>query len=116
MQGADPTDKEEALAASFRQSRKELRFMVVTWCCFAAWTAVYNGLYAKGTPGEPVALVFGFPSWVFFGIALPWTAALAVTIWFALRYMQDTDLGEDAGSGTDVGAVRDEEREGGAER
>jgi len=97
MQGPESSEKEEELAASFRQSRKEFRFMIATWTCFALWTAGYNGLYAKGDPGEPIRLVLGFPSWVFWGIALPWAVALSVTIWFALRYMQDTDLGVDAG-------------------
>jgi len=88
-------DEPEDLAASFRQSRKEFRFMLTTWVCFALWTGGYNALFAGGRPGEPVVLVLGMPSWVVYGIALPWAVALAVTIWFAMVYMKDTDLGED---------------------
>jgi len=96
MDDQDPTEKEGELATSFRQSRKEFRFMLATWTCFAVWTAGYNGLFAKGDPGEPIRLVLGMPSWVFWGIALPWAVALSVTIWFAMFYMKDTDLGVDS--------------------
>lgn len=83
----------EDLAASFRQSRKEFWFMVMTWVAFAAWTLGFNFLFAKGEEGEAVEVVFGMPKWVVFGIAIPWMIALGLTIWFAMFYMKDTDLG-----------------------
>ncbi len=69
--------------------------MLGAWAFFAVWTGGYNALYAVGREDEPVALVCGMPSWAFYGIALPWALALATTIWFAMFFMKDTDLGED---------------------
>ena len=39
-------------------------------------------------------LVLGFPSWVFWGIALPWLAANLFTFWFCLFRMKDDPLEE----------------------
>ena len=96
MEESQDGEEREDLAASFRQSRKEFRFMVVTWVVFAAWTLTYNGLFAKGSDEQPVEIVLGMPKWVVFGVAIPWAIALALTVWFALFYMKDTDLGEPA--------------------
>jgi uncharacterized membrane protein YhdT len=85
----------EDLAGSFRQSRKEFRFMILTWVAFAAWTLTYNHFNAKGIEGEAVEIVLGMPKWIIFGILVPWVIALTLTVWFALCFMKDTDLGDD---------------------
>ncbi len=111
MDHRKPEEQEGELAVSFRQSRREFRFMLATWSVFAVWTAGYNGFFAKGDPGEPIRLVLGLPAWVFWGIALPWAVALTVTIWFAMCYMQDTDLGVDAAAeGPSAGEEEEVER------
>lgn len=94
----EPTSQDE-LGASFRQARKEFWFMIGTWVVFAAWTTGFNWLFASGRDGESVHIVFGIPSWVVFGVVVPWILALSLTIWFAMRFMKDTDLGEEAGTG-----------------
>lgn len=83
----------EDLGESFRQSRREFRFQIVAWIGFATWTVGYNVLRAGDDPDAPTRTVFGMPEWVFYGVALPWVAALVLTIWFALCFMKDTDLG-----------------------
>ena len=35
----------------------------------------------------------GMPSWIFWGVGLPWLMANVVTIWFALKFMVDDPLG-----------------------
>jgi hypothetical protein len=35
------------------------------------------------------------PSWVFWGIMVPWAACALFTFWFAGFFMTDDDLGED---------------------
>ena len=35
--------------------------------------------------------MFGFPSWVFWGVALPWMFANVVTFWFCLRFLKNED-------------------------
>jgi hypothetical protein len=48
---------------------------------------------AEATPALPPTLVLGFPSWVFWGIIVPWMACSVFTVWFGLQGMADDDLG-----------------------
>ncbi|MEX2578296.1 MAG: DUF997 family protein [Verrucomicrobiales bacterium] len=89
------SDKEQALGESFRQSKKEMWFMVACWIVFASWTIGYNALNAFDAAGSGDDPVWGMPRWVVFGIAAPWALALVLTTWFALRFMKDTPLGEE---------------------
>lgn len=76
--------------------------MIGTWIAFAVWTVGYNGIFASEAEVE-VELFFGMPKWVFFGVAAPWAFALAVTIWFALCFMEDTPLEVDESLSEDGG-------------
>ena len=44
--------------------------------------------------GGPVAKVLGMPSWVFWGVAVPWAAADLFAVWFCFFFMVDDPLGE----------------------
>lgn len=48
---------------------------------------------------KSIATIGGIPNWAFFGIVLPWIAAIAVTGWFCFVRMSDDPLGE-AGFGS----------------
>lgn len=90
---AMPDHEKEDLGASFRQSRKELWFMLGTWVVFATWTLTYNGMNAFDPETSGEKILWGMPRWVALGIAVPWITGLCLTCWFALRFMKDTDLG-----------------------
>lgn len=79
-----------------RSSRREMRIALIFWAVCAAWTIGYAKLFAYRLPeeGESIALVLGMPSWVFWGIILPWTLATLFTIGFALFSMKDHELVE----------------------
>lgn len=91
------TEAAIALGRSFRQSRLEMWLMLGAWVVFfgivtlicrsLAFDPVVNeeGLIAEAT-------LFGLPRWVMLGIAIPWLAANAFIIWFALGFMKDTPL------------------------
>lgn len=66
--------------------------MVGCWVGFAAWTLGYNAAHAFDAEGSADDLVWGMPSWVVFGILIPWILGLVLTVWFALRFMHDTPL------------------------
>lgn len=87
-------DSEEKtnLAASFRQTRRELWFMIASWIVFAVWTVGYNAFHAFGGETSGQDPILGMPRWVTLGIFFPWLAALSLTIWFAMRFMKDTPL------------------------
>jgi len=83
----------DSLADSFRQSKRELGLMLGAWVGFAAWTTIAGAVLGFHEAGESVATVFGMPRWVVVTVALPWVVANGFVIWFATRFMQDTDLG-----------------------
>ena len=57
----------------------------VTWCYLAG----YRG------PGEAgLATVLGMPSWVFWGVLVPWLGADLFACWFCFFFMADDPLGE----------------------
>ncbi len=66
--------------------------MVGAWGFFAVWTLVSVSRKGTAEPGAPLELIWGMPEWVVFGILIPWALGLALTVWFALRFMKDTDL------------------------
>lgn len=105
------SQRDRRLGESFRQSRKEFWFMVVTWGVFAGWTVLYVGAAGRSEPGEPLDLVWGMPRWVVFGVMIPWALGLSITVWFATRFMKDTDLDPDTGEGkANRPAGREEDR------
>lgn len=66
--------------------------MVIVWITFAAWTSLYIPLSSGNAGSESLQLIWGMPRWVFFGVLLPWSLGLSLTVWFALCFMKDTDL------------------------
>ena len=87
----------ESLGRSFRQARKEMWVMLAAWIVFFLWVTLSCARTAFAGPDETgqIATLFGMPRWVATGIAIPWVAANAFIIWFALGYMKDTPLPAD---------------------
>ncbi len=78
----------------FKNSRREARFILVTFACFALFTLSVSWLVDDLTDsmnGE-VMTILGLPVWVAVGIVLPWIVANFVTGWFCFSYMCDDDL------------------------
>ena len=76
---------------SLRQSRRELWFILLTWLGCCVWVIAYCAVNGYHLNPEEVSTVFGFPSWVFWGVALPWMFANVVTFWFFLRFLKNED-------------------------
>jgi hypothetical protein len=77
-------------------SRREALFVAGVWVTACLYTLGVCGLLGYRThPAAPPALVMGIPEWAFWGVMVPWTVVLALTVWFALRVMRDVDLGEE---------------------
>ncbi len=71
------------------------------WVVFLAWLvagiitiAISFGL-GHGKSSTELTTVLGLPSWVFWGVLLPWMACLAFAGWFCFGLIQDDDLGLD---------------------
>ena len=49
--------------------------MLCAWAVCLVWTVGYSALFGYGAPGTEGSLVLGVPSWVFYGVLLPWVVA-----------------------------------------
>lgn len=70
-------------------SRREAIQILAIWGCCLLWTIGYSrwaGYHIS--PGE-LSTVLGMPSWVMWGIVVPWIAAGAATIGFALFVIEE---------------------------
>ena len=88
----------------FVHSRREALVILCLWLVAMLWAVPFchfNGYVGHVDP-ENVKTIWGIPSWLFWGIAVPWIVADLFTVWFCFFFMQDDDLGEvQEGSGLD---------------
>ena len=95
------TDPQENVESSggydpvYLNCRREAVIILVAWAVCLAWTVGYCHTFGYGLTPEEVTVVAGIPSWVFWGVMVPWMLAAAFSCWFSLWYMADDDLGEE---------------------
>jgi hypothetical protein len=75
-------------AASYR----EAVFVALLWVVSALYTVGYAVAFAYRKDAAP-SLLFGIPTWVVWGVLLPWAVCTLASFWFALYGMQDEELG-----------------------
>jgi len=79
----------------FLNSRREAILIFCVWAVGLAWAVPY--CYLNGYPAEfdaaSFSTTFGIPTWLFWGILVPWIAADIFTTWFCFHFMTDDDLG-----------------------
>jgi len=76
----------------YRSSLREMKWIIVSWTICFFWVIGYTGLYGYPPPDQPLTTVIGMPSWVFWGVFLPWVLAAVFSSWFALTQIQDHPL------------------------
>jgi hypothetical protein len=84
-------------------AHREAIVVLCTWTVALVYTIGYAAAFGYGREGEPVRLVMGFPSWVFWGILAPWLLCIVISGWFAFCWMTDEVLEDDesdSGEGT----------------
>lgn len=77
---------------TFLNARREAGLILCAWAVCLLWTVGYSALAGYKPPSDPITLVLGMPSWVFWGVLAPWVAATLFSIWFGLAYIADDDL------------------------
>ncbi len=81
-------------SAHFQQCLREAKFVGLTWVIVMIYTCTV--IISQGyvpvdeRPAHP-ALVLGIPSWVFWGLFVPWFAMIVVTWCFAIFYLKDDE-------------------------
>ena len=79
----------------FLHSRREAILIASAWAVGLVWAVPYCYLNGYGLPPGDVGTTFGIPTWLFWGILIPWIAADLFTAWFCFFYFVEDDLGED---------------------
>ena len=64
----------------------------VTWCYLAGY---------HQPAGAGLSTVLGVPSWVFWGVLVPWLGADVFALWFCFFFVADDPLGEDENENED---------------
>jgi len=80
----------------FLHSRREAVIIFCLWVMALLWVVpfcYFNG-YGGNVDPNTISMIMGVPTWLFWGIFVPWLVADVFTIWFCFCYMKDDDLGE----------------------
>lgn len=95
MPGSSSPQDRRSLDPVLKSARRETYVLLATFALFALWAVGWSYLFGYHRPtGEPVPTTFGIPSWVFWGILIPWLAADVFTVWFCFVFMTDVPLGD----------------------
>jgi hypothetical protein len=78
-----------------RSARREAAVALLVWVVALIYTMLYCARYGYHQTEKELTFVLGFPSWVFWGIVVPWAACVVISVWYAFWYMADDDLGEE---------------------
>ncbi|OYP36387.1 DUF997 family protein [Rhodopirellula sp. MGV] len=99
----DPQEKTETATQTqqvfeqsdlYRNCVREAKWILAIWLIAFAWVITYCTLFGYQVSADHLPLVFGMPSWVFWGVFLPWGISVVVSIWFALTMIQNDRLDE----------------------
>jgi hypothetical protein len=63
-------------------------FTAMAWCCSVM---ILKGYVAPNDRPEEPLLVLGMPSWVVWGLFLPWIVQIMATWWFAICWLKDDE-------------------------
>ena len=79
----------------FLHSRREAIIIVGVWALGLIWSVPYCYFRGYNLSPQEIHTIWGIPSWVFWGIGVPWLLADLFTAWFCFRYMSIDDLGKE---------------------
>ncbi len=104
MDRSPPTSEQERLDPVVVHARREAVVILAAFGACLVWSVTSCYLTGYGAPGEAeLSTVLGMPSWVFWGVLVPWLAADVFGFWFCFFYMADDPLGESEDE-TEVGS------------
>ncbi|MAI72524.1 MAG: hypothetical protein CMM01_16680 [Rhodopirellula sp.] len=76
----------------YKSSLRELKWIFVIWLLHFVWVVGYCCAFGYPPPESELITVLGMPSWVFWGVFVPWISATLISTWFALTQIQDHEL------------------------
>jgi len=88
-----PEPEEMEYDPVFLHARREAIVIFCTWLVALIWAVPYCYIYGYNVADpSQIKTVFGIPSWLFWGIAVPWIVANVFTTWFCFGFMKDAEL------------------------
>ncbi len=105
LAAASPPKKPDPIYVS---SRREALAVAATTTLAFLYTVIVCGWMGYGRDPKTLTFVLGFPDWIFWGIVVPWSVCVVVSLYLGATFMKDEDLGEDDTTGID------DDQEGGA--
>ena len=75
-----------------QNSLAEIHWMLVFWLVCFLWVITYCVCFGEVDDGRELSMIAGIPSWVFWGIAVPWIVATVFSAWFALARISEDSL------------------------
>ncbi len=79
----------------YLHARREAWVAFLGWLAAGIYTVGYCYLFGYDLDRASLRTILGLPSWIVFGIILPWTVAVGFGVWFGLVLVKDEDLGRD---------------------
>jgi hypothetical protein len=71
---------------TFKRTRKEAIVAIIIWVLAGFWTVPVS--YWLGTR-SPASTIAGIPTWVIWGVFVPWLVFFIIHSWYSLFYIQD---------------------------
>ncbi len=87
---SQPLDNEDPVV---RSARREAVLIFLIWCATLAYCVTYCAWYGYGESAEALTFVWGFPSWVFWGVIVPWGVCTILSAAFTWFVITDDPLG-----------------------
>jgi hypothetical protein len=78
-------------------ARREMLASTVIWLAALVWSIGYCAQYGYHLKPDELDFFLGFPSWIFWGVVVPWGLCTIISGVFAFGFMQDADLGDTEG-------------------
>ena len=87
-------DEQLELDPVFLHSRREAGMIFCVWLVCFLWSVPFCYLNGYHYDPETFSTTWGMPSWLFWGIGVPWIISDIITTIFCLYIIQNDDLGE----------------------
>lgn len=82
----------EELDPAYRRAVREAVVITVVFVCALAYTILYCWFTGYDRDPATITLYAGIPDWVFWGVFVPWTIGVLVTVWFCFFFTTEDDL------------------------
>jgi hypothetical protein len=85
---ASARDREDPLVKS---ARREALLIFIIWCVTVTYCVGYSAIHGYGD--KELTFTLGFPSWVFWGVVVPWGICTLLALAFTWFVITDDPLG-----------------------